>query len=202
MSAWWVDWAAGAIDGGRLPVPRELICSRRQASAGVSVSAYNPAMRKFILLLILFLAVLFVFLSFSELQSIAETLQKSNLIFLTFAVLFQCLWLYNAATTYGSLYRLVELEETKRQLFLMTTAANFVNVIAPSAGIGGMAVFLDVARRRGQPTGRVTVAGVLFALYDYAAFLCVLSLGLTVLFRRNHLTASELTASAILLVIA
>jgi uncharacterized protein (TIRG00374 family) len=159
-------------------------------------------MRKFILLLILFLAVLFVFLSFSELQSIAETLQKSNWIFLTFAVLFQCLWLYNAATTYGSLYRLVELEETKRQLFLMTTAANFVNVIAPSAGIGGMAVFLDVARRRGQPTGRVMVAGVLFALYDYAAFLCVLSLGLTVLFRRNHLTASELTASAILLVIA
>lgn len=159
-------------------------------------------MRKFIVLLFLFLAVAFVFLSFSELEKIVETLQKSNWIFLTFAFLFEGLWLYNAAATYGSLYHLVELEEAKGQLFLMTVAANFVNVIAPSAGIGGMAVFLDAARRRGQSTGRVTVLGVLFALYDYAAFLCVLALGLVVLSRRNNLTGGELTATAILLVIA
>jgi uncharacterized protein (TIRG00374 family) len=48
----------------------------------------------------------------------------------------------------------------------------------------------------------VTVVGVLFVLYDYAAFLCVLALGLIVLFRRNNLTAGELTAAAIVLVIA
>jgi uncharacterized protein (TIRG00374 family) len=159
-------------------------------------------MRKFIILLVLFLAVLFVFLSFSELQNIAETLQKSNWIFLTFAILFECLWFYNFAITFGSIYRLLELEETRGQLFLMATAANFVNVVAPSAGIGGIAVFLDAARRRDQPTGRVTVVGVLFVLYDYAAFLCVLTLGLVVLFRRNHLTAGELSATAILLLIA
>jgi uncharacterized protein (TIRG00374 family) len=110
--------------------------------------------------------------------------------------------LFNVSTTYGSIYRLVELEETRRQLFLMTAAANFVNVIAPSLGIGGMAVFLDTARRRNQPTGRVTVVGVLFALYDYAAFLCVLTLGLVVLVRRNNLTVGEITATCILLLIA
>lgn len=159
-------------------------------------------MRKFLALLVLFLAIVFVFLSFSELENIAETLEKSNWIFVSFALLFECIWLYNAATIFSTLYRLVEVDESRRRLFLMTTAANFVNVIAPSAGIGGMAVFLDAARRRGQPTGRVTVAGVLFALYDYAAFLCVLALGLIVLFRRNNLTAGELTASAILLLIA
>lgn len=159
-------------------------------------------MRKFLVLLVLFLAVVFVFLSFSELENIVETLEKSNWIFVSFALLFECIWLYNAATIFSTLYRLVEVEETRRQLLLMAMAANFVNVIAPSAGIGGMAVFLDAARRRGQPTGRVTVAGVLFVLYDYAAFLCVLALGLIVLFRRNNLTAGELTASAILLLIA
>jgi glycosyltransferase 2 family protein len=159
-------------------------------------------MRKFIFLLMLFLAVVFVFLSFSELQNILATLEKSNWIFLTFAFLFEGLWLYNSATTYGALYRLVELEEKRGQLLLMTAAANFVNVIAPSAGIGGMAVFLDTARRRGQPTGRVTVVGVLFVLYDYAAFLCVLALGFIVLIRRGNLTAGEVTATIILLVIA
>lgn len=159
-------------------------------------------MRKFILLLVLFLAVVFVFLSFSELENIAATLEKSNWIFLSFAVLFECIWLYNVATTYGALYHLVELQESRQHLLLMATAANFVNVIAPSAGIGGMAVFVDAAKRRGQPTGRVTVVGVLYLLYDYAAFVCVLALGLIVLFRRNNLTAGEITATGILLVIA
>jgi len=159
-------------------------------------------MRNFIFLLILFVAVVFVFLSFSELQNIATTLEKSNWIFLTFAILFECLWLYNSATIIGSIYRLLELKETRKQLFLMQTAANFVNVIAPSVGIGGMALFLDTAKRHNQPTGRVTVMGVLFALYDYAAFLCVLTLGLIVLIRRNNLTAGEITATGILLIIA
>jgi hypothetical protein len=159
-------------------------------------------MQKFLFLLVLFLAVLFVFLSFSELENIAETLKESNGIFLAIALIFECIWLYNMATIYGAIYRLVEVQESRKQLLLLATAANFVNVIAPSAGIGGMAIFLDAARRRSQPTGRVTVAGVLFVLYDYAAFLCVLALGLIVLFRRNNLNGGELTATAILLLIA
>lgn len=159
-------------------------------------------MRNFIFLLVLFLAVVFVFLSFSEIQNIWATLEKSNWIFLTVAFFFEGLWLYNSSVVIGSIYRLLELKETRKQLFLMQTAANFVNVIAPSVGIGGMAVFVDSARRRNQPTGRVTVMGVLFALYDYAAFFCVLTLGLAVLIRRNHLTAGEITATGILLLIA
>jgi hypothetical protein len=159
-------------------------------------------MRKFVLLLVLFLAIVFVFLSFSELQNIIDTLEKSNWIFLSFALLFQCIWFYNVATTFSALYNLVELQESRKQLLLMATAANFVNVIAPSAGIGGMAVFLDAAKQRGQPTGRVTVVGVLYILYDYAAFLCVLALGMIVLVRRNNLNGGEVIATAVLLVIA
>lgn len=159
-------------------------------------------MRKIFFILIAVLAIAFVILSFSELENIATTLQQSNWIFLAFAFLFEIIWFYNAGITYGTLYRLVGLEETKGRLFLLTTAANFVNVVAPSAGIGGMAVFLDTAKQRNQPTGRVTVVGVLYLLYDYAAFLCVLALGLIVFFRRGHLNAGEITASGILLLIA
>ena len=85
---------------------------------------------------------------------------------------------------------------------LVATAANFVNVIAPSVGIGGMAVFLDDAVRQNHPTGRVTVVGVLYILFDYLAFFCVLALGFIVLIRRNNLNPGELTAAAILLAIA
>jgi glycosyltransferase 2 family protein len=159
-------------------------------------------MRKLIFLIVLFLAVSVVFLSFSEIQNIGQTLEKSNWIFLAIAVLFESLWLYNTSTTIGSIYRWLDMEESRGQLFLMATAANFVNVIAPSAGIGGIAVFLDSAKKRGQPSGRVTVMGILFVLVDYASFLSVLMLGLVVLVRRNNLTAGEITASIILILIA
>jgi uncharacterized protein (TIRG00374 family) len=65
-----------------------------------------------------------------------------------------------------------------------------------------MAVFLDDAARQNHPTGRVTVVGVLYILFDYLAFFCVLALGFVVLIRRNNLNAGELTAAAILLAIA
>jgi uncharacterized protein (TIRG00374 family) len=159
-------------------------------------------MRKILFVLVLVLAVAFVIFSFSELENIAATLKKSNWIFLMVALFFEGLWIYNAAITYGVLYRLVELQEKRGRLILLTAAANFVNVVAPSAGIGGMAVFLDSARHRDQSTGRVTVVGVLYILYDYAAFFCVLALGLIVLFRRGNLNAGELTATGVLLVIA
>ena len=160
------------------------------------------SMRKFIVALVLLLAVVFIFLRLSELQNIADTLRKSNWVFLSIAILFECVWLYNLSTTFGALYHLVELREGKLQLFLMATAANFVNVVAPSGGIGGVAVFIDSAKRRDLSTGRVMVVGALYVLYDYAALMCILALGFVVLIRRNTLEASELVAAAILMVLA
>jgi uncharacterized protein (TIRG00374 family) len=129
-------------------------------------------------------------------------LKHSDLRFLIVAVLIELVWLFNSATVYAFLFRLVGLREKTPHLVLVSTAANFVNVIAPSVGIGGMAVFLDDATRQNHPTGRVTVVGVLYILFDYLAFFCVLALGFIVLIRRNNLNAGEITAAAILLAIA
>ena len=163
---------------------------------------YNSGMRKIIVALVLLLAIGFVVFRFSELQNILDTLHHSNYRFLIAAVIIELIWLYNSATVYSVLYRLVGLKEESSHLVLVATAANFVNVVAPSVGIGGMAIFLDDAQRRNHSTGRVTVVGVLYILFDYMAFFCVLALGLIVLLRRNNLNAGELTAAAILLTIA
>jgi uncharacterized protein (TIRG00374 family) len=163
---------------------------------------YNSGMRKIIVALVLLLAIGFVVFRFSELQNILDTLHHSNYRFLFAAVIIELIWLYNSATVYSTLYRLVGLKEKSPHLILVATAANFVNVVAPSVGIGGIAVFLDDAQRQNHSTGRVTVVGVLYILLDYIAFFCVLALGLIVLVRRNNLNAGELTAVAILLAIA
>ncbi len=163
---------------------------------------YNSPMRKFIITLVLFLAIVFVILKVPELKNITNTLQHSNYRFLVAAVFIELIWLFNSATDYSSLYRIVGLKEKNYHLVLVATAANFVNVIAPSVGIGGMAVFLDDAGRRHHSIGKVTVVGVLYILLDYLAFFCVLTLAFIVLIRRNNLNAGEITAAVILLAIA
>jgi uncharacterized membrane protein YbhN (UPF0104 family) len=48
----------------------------------------------------------------------------------------------------------------------------------------------------------VAIAGALFLLFDYFAFLCVLALGMVVLVRRNNLMAVEVAAAGVLLAAA
>jgi len=159
-------------------------------------------MRKFILFLVFFLAIVFIFLSFSELQSIADTLRHSNLWYFSLALLVEIGWMFNMGMTFHALYKLIGLEEDILRLALVSVAASFVNVVAPSMGMGGMAVFVNDGNRRGLPPGKVTAASALFILLDYAAFLCVLALGLIVLVRRNNLDTGEIIASLILLAIS
>jgi uncharacterized protein (TIRG00374 family) len=158
-------------------------------------------MRKLVFVIIAFLTVGFIFLSFSELQSIAETLRQANFWIILVALFVQQAWLFNMGLTFRSIYWLIDLEEDSLHLTKVATAANFVNVVAPSLGVGGMAVFVTDGNQRGHPGGKVTAATALFIIFDYAAFLCVLALGLVVLVRRHDLTAGEISASAFILVI-
>jgi uncharacterized protein (TIRG00374 family) len=159
-------------------------------------------MRKLIIAIALMLGVFFVIGKFAELQVILDTLKRGNLYFIFLAFLVQLLWLVNQAGSYRSIYRLFGLTEEIRNLVVMAAAANFVNVVAPSVGVGGIAVFVSQARRNGYSSARVMAAGVLFVLFEYLGFLVVLAFGLVVLMRRNNLTVAELTASAILVVAA
>ena len=159
-------------------------------------------MRKIIFILVLFLAAAFVYLSFGELESVVETLQHGNFWFILLGIIFQLGWFIVTGYTYLSLYRVLGLDGTLYKLSLMAAAANFVSTIAPSAGMGGIVVFISEANRNGGSPGKVTIASVLFLFLDYVAFLAVLTLGLIVLFRRNDLDPSEIAASAVILAIA
>ena len=159
-------------------------------------------MKKFIVVIFLFLGVGLIALSFGELESTLATLEKAHLRWLVLALALEVLWMVNVGLTYQSIYHLLGIEESRDRLTLVAAASNFVNIVAPTAGVGGIAVFANDARRRGHPPGKATLAGALFLLMDLAAFLVVLSLGWIVLLRRNDLNAADITASLILLSIA
>ncbi|MBK8619551.1 MAG: flippase-like domain-containing protein [Anaerolineales bacterium] len=159
-------------------------------------------MKKLFVVVILFLGIAVVAISFSELETIMLTLRKAHLTFFILAIIVQLLWFITTARMYQSIFHLLGVDESTWTLSRIATAANFINVVAPTAGVGGIALFASEARRRGHPAGKVTVAAALFLLLDQAAFLCILALGLIILARRNDLDAGEISASIFLLGIA
>lgn len=146
-------------------------------------------------------AVVFVIVSITEIENIIAAMRKGNWLFVLLALLLQVICLLNNAYTYRTLYRLVGLEATWRNLFLLSTASTFINLIAPSGGIGGMAVFIDSAKQRNISSAKVIVIGILYAIYEYISLLCVVALGFVALIRRHDLTTSEIIAAFVLLVI-
>jgi uncharacterized protein (TIRG00374 family) len=159
-------------------------------------------MKKLVLVVVLFLGIAVIAISFSELETIMLSLQKAHLGFFILAILVQLIWFITTARMYQSIFHLLGVHEEILTLSRIATAANFINVVAPTAGVGGVALFASEARRRGHPAGKVTVAAALFLLLDQAAFLVILALGLIVLVRRNDLDSGEISASFFLLGIA
>jgi len=159
-------------------------------------------MNKFIFVVILFLGVALVILSFGELETILKTLKSGNHWYLLLALTLQMLWFVVIGQMYQSIYRLLGMDDSTLNLSVVAAAAAFVNVVMPTGGMGGIALFAAEARRRGHPSGKATVAAALFLLFDQAAFLCILAMGLIVLVRRGNLSAGEITAALLLLALA
>ncbi len=165
----------------------------------VPLFTYNAQMRKIITVLVFFVVAAIVILSFSEIEGILKTLRHSDGLFMLLALLAQMAWFLNEAAGYRALYRLMDVDEDYIHLILVSTAANFINVVAPSGGIGGVAVFIDDANKREMPRGLAAATAALFLFLEYIAFLCMLGLGIWVLVRRNDLGVAEISASMIML---
>ncbi len=159
-------------------------------------------MRKFIIAIVLLLGFFFVIAKLTEIQNIAETLKKGVWWFVLLALLVELLWVINCGASFRSIYHAMGIEEQLGTLSLIVSAANFVNVVAPSAGVGGLAIFISEARRRNYSPARAAVAGVLFLLFDYLGLIGILLVGLVILIRRNDLTLVVILASAALVGLA
>lgn len=159
-------------------------------------------MKKILFFLLLIFGLIFIFINFSEVEDILETLSRGDWRYILLALVVLLIWMINVSLSYYTIYQALELEEHFTRLLLLVGSSFFLNVVAPTGGMGGIAIFISEARRKGYSSARVTVAGVLFVLFDYLAFIAVLLLGLVVLFRRNNLDFIELSASGVLFIVA
>jgi uncharacterized protein (TIRG00374 family) len=108
-------------------------------------------------------------------------------------------WLFTISGQLRVIYLGLGIDEKISALLFLIGAANFANIVAPTAGVSGLSIFVSEARRKGYSSARAAFAGALYLLFDYVGFSLILMLGLIVLFRRSHLTGVELSLSAVLL---
>lgn len=155
-------------------------------------------MKKFLIAILVLLSVMFLITRFTEMQEIGKILKAGDWRFIFLGVLLEILWLLNVNLGYFKIYQALEVPETKKRLFLITNAATFVNTMTPSGGVSGLAIFLNEARKNDQPTGKVTVACIIYLILDYIGLLFVAFLSLLVLFRRDHIQWTEIVAFVLL----
>ncbi len=155
-------------------------------------------MRKFIIPLALLLGFIFVVARRSELKTIAEDFQRGIWWFLLLALVIQFLWTLNCGASFHAIYRGMGIDERIGTLALIVSAANFMNIVAPSGGVSGMAIFVSEARRRNYSAARVSAAAVLYLLFDYLGLIAILVVGLVIMIRRNDLSIVVILASAAL----
>ncbi len=146
-------------------------------------------LRKIFYSAILLLTIFFVSRHFDELKLILVTFGQSDARWLFAATLAQIVWLVTIAGNLWACYRLLGIHEKLSNVFPLTIAANFINTIAPSYGLGSLAILIANGSQRGKPAGKVSTAGLVYLVYDYLGFLIVLSLGFFILSSRGLLDA-------------
>lgn len=138
---------------------------------------------------------------FAEVEKLAGILSHGLWQWLLVAALLQFVYYLLYSGLYQSSFQIAGVQSHLSQLLPVLLASLFVNVVAPSGGTAGAALFVDEAARRGQPPGRVAAGTLLVMVADFTAFTLILTFGLIYLGIQHELKTYELAATIILLLV-
>ena len=95
----------------------------------------------------------------------------------------------------------VDVKSRIRDLLPVTLSALFINVVAPTWGMSGAALYVDDAAHRGESPARAAAGTLLAQTADFGAFAIILAGGIAYLLIRHRLKGYEIAGTIILLVI-
>lgn len=155
-------------------------------------------MRRILILLGITLGVYFLLVHFAELDQAFLAVQKADLAYILICLGLTFVWQVNMAASYKTIYHALGIEERMRDLILAVAASFFSNIVAPTAGVSSLAVFIARARHREYSSARAAVAFALFLEFEYLSIMTFMGLGFIILLRHNQLTGPEIGAAAIM----
>jgi phosphatidylglycerol lysyltransferase len=151
----------------------------------------------FLVLIVLFLWV--VISRFTELKQLETTLAGGQWSWVLAAIFSQIVFYIVCTASYQAAFFTVGIATRSRDLIPVVLGSLFVNVVVPSGGVGGAALFADDLSRRGKSAAK-TAAGLLLQLAaDYAALIILLIPGFVFLFSQRDLKSYEVVAGFILI---
>jgi len=150
------------------------------------------------------LAAAFVWLivsSFAEIKGIAGLLIKGNVQWIFAATLLQAAYYTIFTVMFWFAFKAVEVKSRVKELLPLTFGSQFVNTIAPTWGMGGVALFIDDLSNRGQSPARATAGTLLAQISDYVSFVLVLAVSLGYLYIREELKDYEIIGAVLMLLV-
>jgi uncharacterized protein (TIRG00374 family) len=144
---------------------------------------------------LILLAIVIVSIKFADLRVLYLNILKSDPIFIFLALVAQLFYFIIFTVTYRVAFNLVDIKYSFKKLFPLTFVYIFVNVVAPTGGASGSALFATEASHRKESPIRA-LAGVLLAnLGQFITFCVVLSFGALYLYSMNSLRLYQILAS-------
>lgn len=137
----------------------------------------------------------------TEIQKATGPLIHGQLEWILAAALLQVLYYIVFAAMFKSAFFTVDVKSRVRDLLPVTLGALFINVIAPTWGMAGAALYVDDAAHRGESPARAAAGTLLAQAADFGAFAIILAGGIAYLLMRHRLRGYEIAGTAALLVI-
>ena len=134
-----------------------------------------------------------------QIADIFDVIQQGIWYFVLGTVLVLVGAIYNQATWYASIYRILELPSEASELLPVVLVRRFVTVAAPSGGFSGWVPFIQFARKRDIAVGAVFMANLIYTVLWYSTFLLFLLVGLATLFVKHDLQWFEISAALVML---
>jgi uncharacterized protein (TIRG00374 family) len=158
----------------------------------------RPKFYSILLVVFILFAAVFIIARMAEIEQMGRLLASISANFLVLALVAEGLWLVVASLIYQKNFKIVGVKEGFKHTFFLSSSANFANVVTPSWGMAGLAVFWADAEHRGYSKGSATVVCTLYMIFEYLSLLLVISLGFFSLLKRS-LLGWPLISSALVL---
>jgi uncharacterized protein (TIRG00374 family) len=137
----------------------------------------------------------------AEIEKSAVPLIQGQPVWIILAALLQLLYYAVFAGIFRAAFHTVDIESSIRDLLPVTLGALFVNVVAPTWGMAGAALFVEDASHRGHPPARAAAGTLLAQTADFSAFALILAAGIAYLSLRHKLQSYEVAATVLLIVL-
>lgn len=137
----------------------------------------------------------------TEIEKVTGPLIRGQLEWVLVAALLQVLYYIVFAAMFKSAFSTVDVKSRVRDLLPVTLGALFINVVAPTWGMAGAALYVDDAAHRGESPARAAAGTLLAQAADFVAFALILAGGIAYLLMRHRLRGYEIAGTAVLLVI-